>query len=229
MVNKFDVIITGSEGVIGKDVSKFLKKTKKLNVLCLDLVLGHDLNDEAWTKEFFKENKADSLINLFALNEHITDNQNLNKSLHDFPLSEINKFLETNITSLFSVCRNFSFNNSKGSIINFSSIYGLTPPKLELYEGSLKHVGYCVSKAGVIALSEYLATILAPNFRVNTIAPGGILSKQSDNFINRYSSYCPMGRMGVQSDIFGILELLISNNSSYITGETFRVDGGWAI
>ena len=38
-----------------------------------------------------------------------------------------------------------------------------------------------------------------------------------------------MGRMGVQSDIFGILELLISNNSSYITGETFRVDGGWTI
>ena len=63
------VILTGSEGVIGKQLFQNLSKTN--NVKKLDLLLGHDLTDENFVKTWFKKNKADCLINCFALNDHV--------------------------------------------------------------------------------------------------------------------------------------------------------------
>jgi len=63
------IIITGSEGLIGKQLTNYLSRTN--NVLKLDLVLGHDLTDESFVKTWFKKNKANCLINCFALNDHV--------------------------------------------------------------------------------------------------------------------------------------------------------------
>ena len=56
------IIITGSEGLLGKEISKFLAKKNK--IYRLDLQLGHDLNDEKFVKNWFKKNHSDYLINI---------------------------------------------------------------------------------------------------------------------------------------------------------------------
>ena len=76
------IIITGSEGLIGKELVNYLQKKHK--ILKLDLSLGHDLTDEKFVKSWFKKNKASSLINCFAMNDHVDDKrkkQTLFKSL----------------------------------------------------------------------------------------------------------------------------------------------------
>jgi NAD(P)-dependent dehydrogenase (short-subunit alcohol dehydrogenase family) len=223
-----DVIVTGSLGRIGPELCDHFK-SKGLKLIELDLGLGHDLTNEKWVAEFFLNNHANALINLFAMNEHIAVGGTMAKSIMDFSLEGFDKYLHVNLTTLFSVCRQFAFNNQNSSILNFSSIYGVRAPNPNLYEGGYKHIGYSVSKAGVIALSEYLALVLAPSIRVNTIIPGGVISNQSNDFIVRYSEKCPMGRMSKPQDLFGAVDLLISDSASYITGVTLPIDGGWLI
>ena len=218
------MIITGSKGLIGTELCKFFKK--KYRLLELDLKLGHDLSDEKFVKKWFKENHADYLVNCFALNDHV-DQKRKKSTLYDFSLESFNDYLQVNLTSLFSVCREFSKNNKVGSVVNFSSTYGLVSPNPNLYHGSHKHIAYGVSKAGVINLTKYLATHLAPNIRVNSIAPGGVEHDQEQSFINKYASMTPMKRMMQKDELNKLVEFLCGSGSSYITGSTIVVDGGW--
>ena len=133
------------------------------------------------------------------------------------------------MTSLFSVCREFARNNKHGSIINFSATTGIVSARPDLYNGAHKHIAYSISKAGVINLTKFLATHLAPNIRVNCIAPGGIEYKQDKNFIQKYSKLTPMNRMMKKNEINGVIELLISKKSSYMTGSVLIIDGGWTV
>jgi len=230
-VNK-KVIITGSEGLIGTETSSYLI-SKGYEVIHCDLQLGHDLTDEGFVKRFFKDNRADYLINLYALNPHI-DAADDSTNLFDITLDSLNSYLQVNLLSLFSVCREFARNNKSGSIINFSSIYGVVSPNPALYEeGKEKHIGYCVSKSGVVQLTRYLAVHLAPNIRVNCIAPGGVTFKpsteQSKKFIDLYKSKTPLKRMMKINELNGMIEYLCSDSSSYATGAVFNIDGGWTI
>ena len=59
------IIITGSEGLLGSEISRYLESLGNTIIRC-DLQLGHDLTDESFVKKFFQENKADSLVNLYA-------------------------------------------------------------------------------------------------------------------------------------------------------------------
>ena len=218
------MIITGSKGLIGTELCKFFKK--KYRLLELDLKLGHDLSDEKFVKKWFKENHADYLVNCFALNDHV-DQKRKKSTLYDFSLESFNDYLQVNLTSLFSVCREFSKNNKVGSVVNFSSTYGLVSPNPNLYHGSHKHIAYGVSKAGVINLTKYLATHLAPNIRVNCVVPGGVLSKQSKKFRDSYSKLTPMKRMMHKNELNGMVSYLCSKDSSYVTGSCFVIDGGY--
>ena len=78
-------------------------------------------------------------------------------------------------------------------------------------------------------MTKFLATHLAPNIRVNCIAPGGIEYKQDKNFIQKYSKLTPMNRMMKKNEINGVIELLISKKSSYMTGSVLIIDGGWTV
>jgi len=219
------ITITGSEGFIGKYLRMYLT-SQGHDVQGLDLSLGHDLTDENFVKEYFRVNKPDCLINSFALNHHI-NNENNKSSLFDISLESFEDYMKINLTTLFSVCREYSRDITHGNIINFSSIYGLVSPNKNLYDGEEKHIGYSVSKMGVIMLSKHLATHLSPNIRVNTICLGGVENKQSDEFKKRYSKMTPMGRMMKRDEITGIVDYLISDKSSYTTGTEFKIDGGW--
>lgn len=220
-----DVIVTGSEGLIGKTISQHLAE-KGFSVACLDLELGHDLTDEDFVKDWFRDNPSKSLINLFALNDHLNLSER-NNGFREINLNKFNKTLQVNLTSLFSVCRQYIICNDSGNIVNFSSIYGVVSPDPKLYEDSEKDISYGISKAGVLQLSRHLAVHAAPNFRVNSIVLGGIEHEQSSEFIAGYSKRAPLGRMAKKTEVNGLVEFLISNESSYCTGATFAVDGGW--
>lgn len=220
-----DIVITGSNGLIGESLSSYFTKNK-LNVANLDLELGHDLENERFVKDWFAENPAKSLINAFAINDHVNSIREENNFLYT-PLENFKRVMDVNLTALFSVCRQFIFNNKSGSIVNFSSIYGAVSPDPNLYGGNEKDIAYGISKAGVIQLSRHLAVHSAPNFRVNSIVLGGIKHQQNPDFISSYSNKVPLRRMGNLSEISGLVEYLISEKSSYCTGAMFTLDGGW--
>lgn len=218
------IIITGSEGLIGTELSNYLEKNNE--IIKLDLVLGHNLSDENFVKKWFQENHADFLINCFARNDHVKKNEKRG-TLFDVTLDSFKNFLDTNLVSLFSVCREFARNNDHGSIVNFSATTGLVSARPDLYNGEHKHVGYSVSKSGVVNLTKFLATHLAPKIRVNCIAPGGIEHEQDESFKQKYANLTPLKRMMKKDELNGLIEFLCSDKSSYITGSTFVVDGGW--
>lgn len=220
------IVITGSEGLLGAEISKYLEQ--KNEVMRLDLKLGHDLNDENFVREWFVNNKADCLVNCFALNDHVEEGKQRG-TLFDITLDSFNKFLNVNLTSLFSVCREFSRNNDKGSIVNFSATTGIVSARPDLYNGGHKHPAYSISKAGVINLTKFLATHLAPKIRVNCIAPGGVEFDQDEEFKKAYSSMTPMKRMMRKNELNELVEFLCKGSSSYMTGSTVIVDGGWTI
>jgi len=223
---KKKVIVTGSEGLLGKEISRYLEE-KEYRVLRCSRRLGQDLSQEGFVRSWFKENKADYLINLFALNDHVHPGRS-ESTMFDVSLGSFTEYLERNIVSLFSVCREFARSNTGGGIINFSSICGMVSPNPGLYDGH-KHIGYCVSKAGVILMTKYLAVHLAPKYRVNCISPGGVLFDQSEDFVRKYSMKVPLGRMMNVDEVNGIVAFLCSDKSLYCTGTNFVVDGGYTI
>ena len=218
------IVITGSEGLLGKEISKYLAKTDK--ILRLDLTLGHDLTDETFVKKWFKQNKADALVNCFALNDHVEKNQKRG-TLFDVTLESFSKFMDVNLVALFSVCREYARNNKKGSIVNFSASTGIVSARPDLYDGGHKHIGYSVSKAGVINMTKFLSTHLAPEIRVNCVAPGGVEFDQDTKFIKKYANLTPLKRMMKKTELNGLVEYLVGSKSSYVTGATFVIDGGW--
>jgi len=117
----------------------------------------------------------------------------------------------------------------KGSVIMISSIYGMVGPDMCLYDGTMmgNPAGYGASKGGLLQLSRYLATILAPNIRVNSISPGGIWRDQPESFRERYEARTPLRRMGTEEDLKGAIAYLASDLSAYVTGQNLVVDGGW--
>ena len=218
------IIVTGSEGLLGKEIVKHLGKNH--DILKLDLLLGHDLTDESFVNKWFQENHATCLVNCFALNDHVEKGMK-RPTLFDITLKSFSDFMEVNLVSLFSVCREFARNNEKGSIINFSASTGIVSARPDLYDGGHKHIAYSISKAGVENMTKFLATHLAPTIRVNCVAPGGVEANQDKEFIKKYSKHTPLNRMMKKDELNGIIEFLSSSQSSYVTGATFVIDGGW--
>ena len=226
MKNK-KIIIAGSEGLLGNEIATFFEK-KGSEVVRIDIKLGHDLSDEKIVKSIMERNDSSSvLITPYALNPQPDEDS---YDLFNLPLDSLENYLKINLLSLFSVCREFArVCPENSSIINFSSTYGILSPKHFIYsENYTKHIGYTITKSGVIGLSMYLATYLAPRVRVNTIVPGGVENNQKNEFIKKYSDLTPMKRMMHKEEIIGIVKYLASDDSSYTTGSVLKVDGGWS-
>lgn len=120
---------------------------------------------------------------------------------------------------------------TKGSIVNFGSIYGVRANDFTVYEGTAMggEMLYCGMKAGIINATRYLAAYFGPaGIRANTICPGGIFDHQDPRFVEQYSRRTPLRRMGQPEDIAGSVVFLCSDAASYITGQVLMVDGGWS-
>ena len=116
-----------------------------------------------------------------------------------------------------------------GAIINIASI---AMGQVGIGFQNLAH--YSASKGGIVAMTETMAAELAPyNIRVNAIAPGAIETpmidplKQDEKAIEATLARIPMHRMGKPEEISNVVLFLASDVSSYMTGSTVVVDGGW--
>jgi NAD(P)-dependent dehydrogenase (short-subunit alcohol dehydrogenase family) len=224
MMSASSIIITGSRGLIGTELTNYLSKTN--DIIELDFKLGHDLTDEKFVKSFFKRTDSEYLINCFAINDHISDDR-VGESFYDIPLETVHKYLEVNIVSLFSVCRQFAVQKAAKGIVNFASTYSLVSPNPYLYNGGEKNIAYILSKAAVPLLTKHLAVHLAPKIRVNCVVPHGIDNNQGEDFKNRFVQLSPSRRMMRKDELNGLIEYLCSENSAYMTGSIISVDGGW--
>lgn len=140
--------------------------------------------------------------------------------------------IQVNLTSAFTITQSLAplmKNSKQASVINIASIYGIIGPDMSLYKDMKmgNPAAYAASKGGLIQLTKWLATNLAPDIRVNSISPGGILRGQKETFVTRYNNKTPLGRMATEEDFKGIVAYLASDMSAYVTGQNFVIDGGW--
>ena len=140
--------------------------------------------------------------------------------------------LEVNLTAAFvlvQACAEALAVSGRGAVINIGSIYGMVGPDMRLYKSGVlgNPAAYAASKGGLLQLTRWLATVLAPDIRVNAITPGGIWREQPEIFCERYKNRTPLQRMATEEDLKGAVAYLASDLSSYVTGHNLVVDGGW--
>ncbi|MBF0218874.1 MAG: SDR family oxidoreductase [Gammaproteobacteria bacterium] len=127
----------------------------------------------------------------------------------------------------------------RGSIINIASMYGSVSPDFTLYqgEGCEKYTSpphYGAAKAAVLQLTRYYASLLGrEGIRVNAIAPGpfpvAAIREANPVFLQRLQNKTVTGKLGQPEDIMGLVLLLASSASQFITGQQIAIDGGWTI
>ena len=157
--------------------------------------------------------------------------------LEDIPLEENRQIFEVNILGLFQASQVFGIQMvaaGRGTIINIGSLYASVSPDERFYDHIpgdppfLKPPAYGASKAAVVNLTRYLATLWAPyGVRVNALSPGGVLGGQDEEFKRKFCERVPLGRMATAEDLCGPLLFLASQASSYVTGTELIVDGGF--
>ncbi len=121
----------------------------------------------------------------------------------------------------------------RGSIVHFSSMYGLVAPIPSLYKGmDVNPVHYGVAKAGVRQLVKYQAALMGRfGLRVNAIVPGPFpasrVCESDPTFVTRLAERTMLGRIACAEEIAGAVVYLVADASSFVTGTELVVDGGW--
>jgi NAD(P)-dependent dehydrogenase (short-subunit alcohol dehydrogenase family) len=143
------------------------------------------------------------------------------------------RVVDVNLSAMFvlsQIAGRAMLERGAGSIINIASMYGLVA------SAPVMQASYCASKGGVVNLTRELGAQWARRgVRVNALAPGFFPSEmatemledeRSAKFLRRNT---PMGRPGLPHELDGALLFLSGDASSYVTGQTLAVDGGWTI
>ncbi|WP_295737933.1 3-oxoacyl-ACP reductase FabG [uncultured Helicobacter sp.] len=166
--------------------------------------------------------ESDGALSYLVNNAGITnDKLALRMSVGDF-----DSVIEANLKSCFIGCREALKIMGKqrfGSVVNIASIIG--------ERGNMGQTNYAASKGGMIAMSKSFAYEGAPrNIRFNCVTPGFIKSDMTDELkpeaVESYLKNIPLARFGEANDVAEAVAFLLSNASSYITGEVLKVNGG---
>lgn len=159
------------------------------------------------------------------------------RALEDIDADELTGIFDVNVRGAFQAMQVFGsamVEAGRGSIVNVGSLYASVSPDARLYEHIpmvppfLKPPAYGASKAALDNLTRYFATHWAnAGVRVNTLSPGGVRGDQDPEFVAKFGSRVPMGRMADPAELAGPLLFLVSDASSYVTGINLKVDGGF--
>ena len=153
-------------------------------------------------------------------------------SLGDYPKDAWDQVLNVNLSGAFLMSREFGkrmYDGSGGVVVNFSSTYGVVSADPRIYgeSGINSPVAYAATKSGLLNMTRYLAVHWRPKVRANVLVPGGVEAGQDPEFIENYEARTPLGRMAQRDDYQGAILFMCSDASSYMTGATVTVDGGW--
>ncbi len=231
-------VVTGGAQGIGKSISlKLFELGYKLNIV--------DVSEEAARKtaeeiqgNYYIVNVADSaevkntvqkIIEKDSKIDILINNAGITRDALLIRMTDENwqDVIDVNLKGVFNFSREIvkgsMIKNRTGNIVNIASIVGIT--------GNPGQANYSASKAGVIAITKTFAKELAKRgIRVNAIAPGFIRTKMTDKLPDevkaKFLENIPLGRLGEASEIAETVSFLISEKSSYITGQVIVVDGG---
>ena len=235
------IVITGGNGLIGKEI---VKKIANYGGVCINLdiinktsqdfsniecdITNPDSIDNAIQLILKKYNKIDGLIN-----NAYPRTEDWGNKFEDITYSSWQKNVDYQLNSCFYLTQQvikIMKKQKNGSILNMASIYGMLGPDFSVYEKTSMTMpaAYSAIKGGIINFTRYLSSYLGKyNIRSNSISPGGIYNDQNIVFVKNYIKRVPLGRMGLPTDIAPAVIFLMSDSSSYISGQNLAIDGGW--
>lgn len=249
MTNNKHLVVTGATGYLGPEILLALLvdgyKITSISRHDFDLEIAglqsnqkfdhivHDINDKAELQEIItravrEKGKIDGILIMANKGSRQVD---LNESEQKF----LQNFTQGPITTFVTVTACIEFLNENASIVVFGSIWGTKIPYKGLYldmpiEPSLS---LPASKAALSQLVKSFAAELAIlKVRVNLITPGWFPKPgkvERTDYITGITNRTPLGRIGLPKDLIGPVKFLISDSSSFITGQNIIVDGGFSI
>jgi 3-oxoacyl-[acyl-carrier protein] reductase len=176
---------------------------------------------------------AESLLKEFPTIDILVNNAGITRDGLLFRMSDAdwNDVINTNLSSCFHWCKHLTRPMTRarwGRIINIASVSGIM--------GNAGQANYSAAKAGMIGLTKTLAREFASrSVTANVVAPGFIKTDMTNDFVNnpevsaKILEAVPLKRFGEAADIANMTAFLASEESGYITGQVFTVDGGMAM
>lgn len=245
MINNKNILVIGANGLIGREMIKyFVEKNAKITAMDLKisdelLKFSQDKNinlvecDINCTTSFPSIVENCTEINA-AVNLSYPRNQYYGNELETVSLDSFNdnvtKLLGSTYHFMKIFYQRFLISKSHVSLVNFSSIYGVVPPKFSIYRdtGMTMPVEYAAAKSAIIHLTKYFANYANDSrFKVNCVSPGGVFANQNKDFLNRYKENTyGLGLVPI-SQISNITGFLISDESNYINGQNIVIDDGY--
>jgi NAD(P)-dependent dehydrogenase (short-subunit alcohol dehydrogenase family) len=238
-INDKVIILTGGKGFLGAQFNQHLTSCGAKVVIFdnqgenpVDITNPGDVK-KAVDETVNKYNRIDGMVNVAAMNAvpGSETSRDFWKPYEKYPLELWKKEIDINLTAAHIVTQAVApvmMNQKSGSIIFLASDLAVIAPNNSIYqEGNFKDIAYVTSKTGLLGLMRSWASYLGKyNIRVNAAVPGGMYNGQPADFVKKNSALNMLGRMANKGEYNGIIQFLLSDASSYMTGASLIVDGG---
>lgn len=233
-------IVTGAAQGIGRKIVELFSQAGVAKIYACDIQHGNNetlknvipvtlnvCDRQAIQEVVYKIQQQDGHIDVLVNNAGITRDNLINKMTeHDWDL-----VIDINLKGVFNMTQAVApimMENNAGSIITMSSVVGT--------DGNIGQSNYAATKGGVIAMTKGWAKEFArkgAKVRANCVAPGFVVTPMTkdlpEKVIDHMVGKTPLGRMATAEDIANGVLFLASEKSSFITGQTLKIDGGLVI